>query len=278
MIKKFEDIGRVKQVSAGIKLSRAPIDLLRTLIFTVADQCSRKCNYCPYGNGYASPFKDKMMHMHTFEAICNHIPATFSGTLSFSGFGEPTLNESLLEILHLASQRFKDAAVRLITNGRDLMILNDLSDCQNLVVEVSMHEKLDDNQVSFLQALSMPIFLRDVQHDIKFFNNRAGNVAIAIEDCSDFTRRCCSYPFYQMSVDINGDVLLCQSDWRRECILGNLAKQDMKTIWTSEVYTKIRQQLLKEGRSGLLCQKCSANGLVAGKEAIEMWRKIYEDS
>jgi len=68
----------------------------------------------------------------------------------------------------------------------------------------------------------------------------------------------CYWPFYQMPILFNGDVILCCHDWNRSPIVGNVKKNSLKEVWNSQELNKIRQ-FISENRYGTIdtCRECS---------------------
>jgi radical SAM protein with 4Fe4S-binding SPASM domain len=67
----------------------------------------------------------------------------------------------------------------------------------------------------------------------------------------------CPYIFYTYCVNADGLVSSCSVDWDRKLIIGDVNKQSMKEIWTSEAMEELRRQHLRGERSqNETCGKC----------------------
>ncbi len=94
-------------------------------------------------------------------------------------------------------------------------------------------------RAQFEAAVALPTF-------VKPLSNRAGNVDPTELSCaeteSDTTPgfRACQRPFVKAYVLYNGDVCLCNCDWERREILGNLREQSLERIWGGERMMEIR--------------------------------------
>ena len=70
--------------------------------------------------------------------------------------------------------------------------------------------------------------------------------------------RGCPWPFYGMHVLFNGDVITCCHDWNRDPIVGNVAKDSLKSIWHSSQLNDIRRSILKGRYEDIAaCKECS---------------------
>lgn len=86
--------------------------------------------------------------------------------------------------------------------------------------------------------------------------NRAGH-AVGWGGGSGARRVPCQRPFTKAYVAYDGRVVLCNCDWRREVVLGNILERPLAEIWRSPVYDAIRARHLGgelEPRS--LCARC----------------------
>ena len=90
-------------------------------------------------------------------------------------------------------------------------------------------------------------------------------------------KRKCFYPFYQLLVDFDGGVLLCNHDWDKRLILGNVKETSVLDIWNSEKYKEIRGNLANANRNHSPCNRCDANGMQIGGEFVSKWKEYYEE-
>lgn len=78
-----------------------------------------------------------------------------------------------------------------------------------------------------------------------------------------------------MSIDVNGDAILCCGDWRRQEIIGNIQEENIYDIWNGDRLNHIRQELLDGNRTGKICERCDADGTLCGQQIVEKWKEIY---
>lgn len=256
-----------------------PNGLLSEIILTIADRCNRKCRYCPYGNGYVSPHTITDISMPVVHKICSDVGVSYDGYFSLSGFGEPTLTNCLIDVILMINDRCPLAKILIHTNGDRPDILDKIPYLSQLVIYISKHDvSLNADHYQQLMSSRNIVVIRNIMsNDVKYFNNRASNVSLPNVDVSQLPlTSCCNIPFYKMSIDVNGDVLQCCSDWKRENIIGNVMHSNIYDVWNNENYKNLRTQLLSHNRRHLLCAKCSALGTLTGNEHVLQWKKLYK--
>lgn len=242
---------------------------LYEIIFNISDICTRKCRFCPRGLGYTTPHINPFMDIAIVEKVCQDLGNAYTGLFSLSGFGEPTLHPAFKSIVEVLQKRCPNARIMIITNGDNIDSLKDL---HNVYIEISMYEPFSQSLQSVIQSLDAEVKIKDIEHSsIRLFNNRGGNANVGMFDKPLI--RCCNIPFFKMDIDVNGDVILCCSDWKRESVMGNVMESNIYGIWNNEKYRQVRNNLINNDRkSCVLCRKCNADGLLNGQEFVEFWK------
>ena len=100
--------------------------------------------------------------------------------------------------------------------------------------------------------------------------NRAGTIKIGDQDPIDISHPC-HYPAYSMTIDWNGDALLCVQDWNKKVKLGNIFSQSLMEVWLSKAMQKRRNQLINGKRKQGPCNLCNADGTLHGYNHVKAW-------
>jgi len=249
---------------------------LSTLILTITDDCNMYCKHCPRGNGYVHPDNLPVhMSLETIKVLCEQLGKDFIGRFSICGIGEPTLHPQLKEIILLLNELCPQSYIFMITNGNELKEeIVQMPMLQRIEISVYSKELEDLNLERWKNYEKIHIRCQYPGNMTTKFNNRAGNVFEVLEE--EVPNTMCYMPFYQITLDTNGDCYYCSCDWKREDPLGNIYNQNIYDIFTNN-FKHTRIKLLEHKRNELkLCSKCNGRGNIA-KVFINFWKDYYKD-
>lgn len=71
-------------------------------------------------------------------------------------------------------------------------------------------------------------------------------------------RNFCDFPFFELAVRANGEVVLCCHDLLGESVMGNVYESELADIWNGPAYRELRRHMLRRDASGVhkVCRKC----------------------
>jgi radical SAM protein with 4Fe4S-binding SPASM domain len=71
-------------------------------------------------------------------------------------------------------------------------------------------------------------------------------------------RNFCDFPFFELAVRANGDVVLCCHDLLGESVMGNVDRGTLRGIWNSDAYRALRRGMLARDENAVhpVCRKC----------------------
>ena len=180
------------------------------------------------------------------------------------------------------SEGVKADTLELVTNG-DKLTSKDFKNLFSIGINhfvVSLYDgehQLKKFNTLFAKAgLSEEHYsLRDRWHDSdKNFGlkltNRGGTIKIG-EQPEVVLKKPCYYPSYSMTIDWNGDVLVCMQDWNKKVKFGNARSQSLFEIWQNKAFSKYRMSLLSGTRKFSPCNKCNAEGTMHGFNHADAW-------
>lgn len=110
------------------------------------------------------------------------------------------------------------------------------------------------SQAEFERRVGLPVHL-------KTLTSRAGAVDVQdlvdAEDLDAAGFRACQRPFVKAYLLYDGRVVLCNCDWRRTTIVGDLTRNDLAEIWRGPALEAVRAfQAAKRPPAGSLCAGC----------------------
>lgn len=252
--------------------------------------CNLQCSFCPRAHGY--PNQNIHMSLETAAEIKRQLELyNFTGALSITGRGEPTLHPQINELvdLFLKDSRFE---TRVTTNGKKLnklekyfgmyegrlRIIYDVYDVDQdyfysekqkylKYSNVSVKWKPDYGAAGIVEPEEFWAGLHrrtDYSHEkndeFKFISvsNRGGYIE---KKKYNFLDNSCVKLSKGIYIDWNGNYNLCCDDWT-PLVLGNIFQEDIKEfVNNNETLTHYRKKHLCENtRDGLpACQTCDRN-------------------
>ncbi len=72
------------------------------------------------------------------------------------------------------------------------------------------------------------------------------------------TNNKCSWLYYSVVIQVNGDVVPCCRDPKGEFVMGNLLNQDLEEVWNGKPFVEFREQLHKDQSKISICKLCSS--------------------
>ena len=293
---KLRDVLETKQIGAN----EPP--LFSWIEFNLSGSCNRRCDFCPWSNPEwrSSHFQNVtdnngILHLPTevYEDVMKDLNKMgFKGGIIYSGFSETFLYKHLEEVIKISKEQCPECRIEVNTDGDFLTIdkLNTIFEAGLTRLDVSVYDGPD--KVKPFEDLRVEAGLNKEQFHIRErwyapeenfgisgLNNRAGASImpeINVNKLDAPLKRKCFYPFYQIMVDFDGAVLLCNNDWDKRLILGNVKETSILDIWNSKKYKEVRGNLANANRNHSPCNRCDANGMQMGGEFVSKWKEYYE--
>jgi GTP 3',8-cyclase len=224
-----------------------PVSWPSVVEIEVGVRCNRTCVYCPNSTlGPTSP--SGFIEIGLFRRIiAQFAEIAFSGRLSFHFYNEPLMRKDLEKLVAIARTALPFAHFVLYTNG-DLLTDTRYEHLLKAGIDffiVTRHGG-EPMKPRLHQRVQFPADLD--------LSGRAGAVAGVAAPL----RRACHAPSEMLIVTVNGDVVLCHEDARREVVLGNLGHSTIQDIWYGEDMEMFRQHLVRGRRkeAGPVCGRC----------------------
>ena len=200
--------------------------------------CNRTCAFCPRHDPAEYPNQNLHMTIELGQKMAEELASIdYQGAVTFSGYGEPLLHPEISDLIGQFTSR--GVRTEVVTNGDPLTpeLIQEISGSGPVFFVVSMYDGMHQKeyfQDIFNQANidASSYLLRDRWYDESSefglkLTNRAGVYSSSTfsSHTIDYQKRPCFYPSYSMTIDWNGDVLLCVQDWNKRVKFGNLNSQ-----------------------------------------------------
>jgi radical SAM protein with 4Fe4S-binding SPASM domain len=279
----YSDLRKSKRIPLA---EAVPLDKPLTVYVEPTNRCNLSCSFCPQS---LADYKERAgywehMDIALYRKVISEIQAMEIKSLKLYFFGEPLLHPQIGEILTLGTAACD--RVELTTNGMPMTAkrASEIVEAEVDYVRVSIYDDIPhpENVVRNVRTLWETRKARGVAKPFIFVKVFDQAKADAIRP--DYEGICdeigpeglhsigsdmiqikrltgphvaCPYPFYNLVVKSNGDVVPCCVAWKKSLVVGNANEQTLAEIWKGERLAEIHRLHLS-GRSSELaaCAKC----------------------
>lgn len=228
--------------------------------------CNRRCAYCPNStHDRGLKRNQKLMSEALFCKVIDELAALgWTGEVAPNFYGEPLLDDRLVDWIAYVRARLPSSTVILFSNG-DLL---DMGRYQELLAAgvrrfmITRHGPASQPNVEEILAYREQhggggaAFEYGTVRDIARgrLSNRGGLVDLGTRGTK---AAACDLPSRKTGIDVEGNVLICCHDYLGTAIMGNVRERRLLEVWKDPRYRKLRRDIGK-GRYELeLCRKCS---------------------
>jgi radical SAM protein with 4Fe4S-binding SPASM domain len=191
----------------------------------------------------------------------------YRGRISWFWINEPLMDSRMVEIIKYTRRECPEAFISIVTNG-DLLtdaVYKALRQAGLDALGISVY---DNPAAAHADEIEQDghLVVMDMRHvRVPRLENRGGNIKrharlfAASQPLQQ--NKSCARPFNMLTVNANGQVVLCCADLYSDVVMGDVAKDRLETIWNNGSFETYRTQLSERGRAGLpLCSDCSYEG------------------
>jgi len=236
-------------------------DFFNAFNIEINTSCNRRCSYCPNSLFERGIIKnEKLMDINLYYKLINELAEIdFNGRISPHFYGEPLIDKRLTVLMKYTKEKLPKSKLVIISNGDALSIerFNELLDAGVDKFIITQHgESMSENMKKIFDYLKKySNKRRRIEYNcISSYSlfNRGGMVKL--KAVSTIPR--CAFPGNPVTIDHDGNVILCCNDYFSTVKFGNIKDQKILDIWFSEKYKNIRKQLRKEQYKLPICLKC----------------------
>lgn len=255
--------------------------IFQQLELTLTGLCNRSCGFCPRTDPKIFESKKEYLSLEKISEISQELSLySYSGRFSLSGFGEPFTHPELDRIVESLRRGCPSAKIDIITNGDfmktsigERLLRGSLFD-RILISAYDGPDQFDRLSAEFAELvdsgkiLIRKRYLTEDNDEFDMFSSRTGLVDYG----NSATRNnICYYPYYNILIDSNGDVVACSHDWGKQKIFGNIYTDSVLNIWFSDEMKSFRAQMAETPRISLPCSSCNVIGDLYGSESFASW-------
>lgn len=230
------------------------------IIIGLSNKCQSNCISCPHSiPTWKQKHGQNMLSIQSAYIIKQQLQQIkFQGVLSFSGKGQPLLNKNIFNILKI----FKNYNTQLITNYNVNQIIIQKFINSNLKKLILSNNKIN---VPYNN-----IIIQSKLDKEKIFNNRGITDLNHVQSNPGLH---CYLPCIKLQIQPNGMFCDCPNSFKHYSKIYSIYNSTIKQFW----YTTHKQFRYNAGkdRSNLLCQNCTCNGQITGKQIWQLQFKNY---
>jgi len=183
----------------------------------------------------------------------------FGGSIVFSGYCEPLMDNRITSFVSYAKQQLPGISIRIITNG-DFFTIDKYIELKNAGADsflISRHSKEPSDAMAMTLGLIKERFPNERAIEINdVYNsgskmNRGGLVDV------ESPRRLVGCPWPSvLNFDYAGNIILCCNDYNSSVVFGNINKDDIYSVWYDADFVKIRSKIYSGFLPYEMCHKC----------------------
>lgn len=282
----------IEKHAAWLDIDGRRMPRFASLEFNLSGICNRRCSFCPRVDPAVFPNIKEYISLELYMKILEDLKEIgASPRIVYSAFSEPLVHPQINELI-AATQRIRPEIKLEIKSNGDLLNakkLRALFDNGLDYLLISLYDGPGSEKKFEVMRQEAGLTPQQVMLRVRYWtqengwnlnlSNRAGMVGGEFKELLQITeplQQRCHYPFMMMTIDYNGDVLLCPHDWGKKIINGNLKEISVLEAWTSSCLNSTRGKLRRGDRRFSPCDICNVDGTLTGQKSFDQWTAYYE--
>ena len=249
---------------------------IRKVWIETVNFCNLRCPICP--TGLSMRHEDNtFMSMDLFQRIVDLLldyDDTENLTICPFGHGEPLLDNLLIDKIKYVRARIPRCSIELHTNATLIPVYFDgliNSGLTKLVMnlynpetkQICLNMLSQYNLQEFSKKIIIEWRIRYIETDSGYkmkheswYTNRAGVIKLG-GVASDTP---CILPFFQLAIDVNGNIKQCCYDTIGVTVFDNVQNYtNINDLWYSDKYSRIRDKIMQSRKNLPHCKNCNTN-------------------
>lgn len=237
------------------------------------------CWACGLNGIRSGPGNYEFMSLATASKIALQIKdAGWNSQLLFAGFGEPSMNPQMHEIIRIFRGLLPKQYMVMLSNGAGFIREGSIAEIFKAGLTTLA---LEDYEGGLFDRVRVPVGMELMHYpsdkEANPHHRSKAQRLVVIDDIKDSTKGThsvlnnhagsglppkrvqarCAKVFREVAVKSDGVVSICCIDWRRETEFGNVNTTPLPEIWQNEMFNAARRILITGDRSQInLCSKC----------------------
>jgi hypothetical protein len=242
--------------------------------FNPTDLCNRKCWMCPRADPEVWPNNNQHLSIETHKKICDDLGNhQYCNSIMWSGWGEPTLNPNILEMVAYTRDVVPLANQRMITNGDNILkkpeFLDELISAGITYLQIDVYDG-DEQLIKFLKIIKSSklketiniVLSRKYKLPGTPFGTRNGTLNPYIHKEIKPSHSPCHLLLKYAFINFDGHLIYCCHDWGlKNGRVADLSKNLLSEVWhKNPELVHSRKKLLESRHNVQGCVSCDARG------------------
>ncbi|MGZ3688922.1 MAG: radical SAM/SPASM domain-containing protein [Bdellovibrionota bacterium] len=242
-------------------------DFFKAVEIETMTACNRRCSYCPNSKFDRGLIKNnRLMDVSVFQNVIDQLSEIgFGGRISPHFYNEPLMDERIFELMAYTRSKLPRAEITIFSNGDylDVETYEKLGKSGVTALNISQHgDRMPAGVKAVLEIANsprrasegLPTVLYKVPKDEVALNSRGG----LVEGSSKApTLEYCGAPTHTLTIDFEGNVVLCCNDYLSTVKWGNIKDEKIVAIWQKKEFQKLRRKLRQGSFELEICRICA---------------------
>jgi tetratricopeptide (TPR) repeat protein len=242
----------IKESASTFKIdetqSESGLDLVRTVYIGI----SNVCNYSHIHEKCPLHYQKEKIILPSdivYRVLDELAEIDYQGVITFHLYNEPLADKRLFKFISYAKNKSKSLKIFILTNGYylDQRLAKELSDYGIWKLEVSAYSGAEFERLKMIDVnIPYRVNLQTLDGRLNIYDSPHVDIKAP-----------CYLPVTDVTINCNGDILLCCLDWKGQHTFGNLFNDSILTILQNRQRSAIYESLKKGERSFPLCKRCT---------------------
>jgi len=243
---------------AGHYIKYGTTDFFSEVSIETITACNRRCSYCPNSIFDRGLIKNKrILETKIYHKIIDELSEIdYNGIICPSFYGEPLLDERLLQLIEYTRKKLPNAHIIIYTNG-DFLTLPLYKKLVNAGVNewiITQHsEEKNKNILGILECQKVDPLAYTYYSKLKGISTRGGLIKAGKTILPEM---CGLRNISQIVIDYGGNVVLCCQDYHSTVKFGNVKNEKLIDIWKKPAYKRIRRDINNGIFKVPICKRC----------------------
>lgn len=264
-IKYYNNGANIKRNILNKCINTGSIPSIKKIFIETVNYCNYKCQFCPIGLGMNN--NNDMVSDKVFNHILNMLEnSNYSEYIALHNHGEPLLDKDIFKRAEIIKNILPTSTVYFSTNG--ILIKERINEVLNSKTDFIIINCYDINTYNEIVKFNLDSkrYLIKKRYESEFiYTNRAGVLYNVKNNDTP-----CILPFFQLSLDVYGNIKNCCYDATGVTIFDNVMNYDnLNSLWLSDKFNKVRSKIANSRLNLKNCDNCDTDDCKVLRDTLD---------